>query len=545
VSGLTREDFTVLEHGEAAEITNFEALHLGSEGAEDSRHKNHVTVIFDNSSLQKRNRRRVLRSLEPVVRTWTARDDRIMVAAANPDLEVVTAYTAEEEEILAALAHMVDAPTAGEALKSSKRMLRRSIVGARTRRAQVEGSPSFGSSSSSGGLPGSNQGDGSQSSIFGSTDLGMEQDFGVAQGRHYLNQLSILRRQEYVRIRGALVALEELVRSLSGLPGRKTVVFVGEDLSLRPGLDLYRLFYDKFEARREQLNLVDPELWGQELRLMREFSLLAASAQAAGTTLYVIDASDRDREMSNVDFSAPDAQSFFSTDSASLTTTGSYDLATSRAMIDGSQFLAAATGGTVFAGSRDFERCFGDLDSQLGSYYSIGYRRPGEPDGALHSVQVKVGRSGLTVRHHEKVPNPTPYQKLADLTLSRLKLDLGDNPLRFRVSVGDPQAAEDERVIQPISVTIPASELLLMPEGEVHSGQIAVVVLVQQEDGTTTPPQLMLFPIQLPADRLTPVSLARATMRLLLDPGSRRLAVGVRDERSGIMATGALDMSGV
>jgi hypothetical protein len=43
-------------------------------------------------------------------------------------------------------------------------------------------------------------------------------------------------------------------------------------------------------------------VWGEQDKLDREFSAVAASAQAAGANVYMIDASDRDREVASADY---------------------------------------------------------------------------------------------------------------------------------------------------------------------------------------------------------------------------------------------------
>ena len=76
-------------------------------------------------------------------------------------------------------------------------------------------------------------------------------------------------------------------------------------------------------------------------------------------------------------------------------------------------------GGTALVGTRNVAPYLDRLGTLLEAYYSIGYVRPGEPDGSLHSLKVEVTRPGVTVRAPQKVRNSPRDERLADVALSR------------------------------------------------------------------------------------------------------------------------------
>jgi hypothetical protein len=153
---------------------------------------------------------------------------------------------------------------------------------------------------------------------------------GEQQARTYLSQIEILRRQEQERVGATLIGIDRLIRGMTGLPGRKDVLWVTEDLMVQPGLDLYQVYFTKFNDWSQKLNLVQPQMWGTEVQLQREFQYIADVSQIAGTVLHLVDASDRDREAASADFDASDPLSKSMTDPRGAGATGGYDFASMR-----------------------------------------------------------------------------------------------------------------------------------------------------------------------------------------------------------------------
>ena len=199
---------------------------------------------------------------------------------------------------------------------------------------------------------------------------------------------------------------------------------------------------------------------------------------------------------------------------------------------------------TAFAGSRNFDEYFQTLGEVLGSYYFIGYRRPVPPDGKVHGVSVRLTRSDLRVRTHERVPNPTADQRLADIASSRLLINEGPNPLELAVALGPAEPAEGDRYIQEIRLEIPARNLLLVEDGTDQVGSLAVAVVAGDANGNPLPARLLQLTVRLPAERVTPGTVAMARLRLMVEQASSRIAVAVRDQQSGSEAS-ALVQTGI
>jgi len=65
---------------------------------------------------------------------------------------------------------------------------------------------------------------------------------------------------------------------------------------------------------------------------------------------------------------------------------------------DGPNSLAVDTGGYVIRNENDFGKAFTEIDRDTSSYYVVGFRTSKQLDGKFHEVDVKVKRSGVTVR---------------------------------------------------------------------------------------------------------------------------------------------------
>jgi VWFA-related protein len=555
VKGLTAADFRIEEGGEPMEITNFSAIGTvevgiageapapGSEPAGGAAAPaaqtlpvSQVAVVFDNTGLEKRQRKRVLKALVPWAGVATASGSRLMVATLEPELTILQPFTSDPSLVISAFEEVAQRDSIGDMIKSNKRLLVRNIQSSQTVSTQLEMPGSQEPTLTRGG--GSGGGSGTSTPSGGSALQPMVSGVvGEQQARGFLGQIEALRQQEYARVGQTLVGMDKLVRGLTGLSGRKDVLWVTEDLMVQPGLDVYEVYFTKFSNWSKQMNLDQPQLWATEVSLEREFQYIAGVSQIAETVLHVVDASDRDREVASSDFGSPEVYSQMNTDPRGTGATGGYDFSATRSLSEGSQYLAGATGGSSLGGTRNFDDYFSRFNDLVGSYYSIGYRRPGEPDGGLHDVTVKVNRDDLKILTHERVPNPTADQRLSDIAISRLLIDEGPNPLELSVSLGPTEPAEDDRYIQEVRLRVPARKLLLVEDGDNRVCTLSVAVVAADADGNPLPPRMLLLTVKLPTARITPDTVAMARLRLLIEQQSSQLAVAVRDQRSGTEAS--------
>ena len=344
VPGLGPEDFEIIENGEKMEITNFAILDHGkrvvpetvesetqetaAEGLANEVSPRHVALLFDLPSLQIRNKRRVVEAVESLVRDGLADGDQFLVAVNSGELEIVSEFSSYEASLMAALQGVAELKDSGDAVKRSKRMLKRTIHTTRFVKMTM---------------------------VPFSSDVAIDEGYIQAQAGMLQTEINNRRQLEYQRIDQSIGVTDELVRALAGIDGPKVILWIGEDLAIRPAYDLYQVFYKKAAFYQDILRISHPELWAREMELSRQFQHLAASAQGCGATFHVIDASDRDREMGSADFGSPGLEDLINSEAVGSLWTPGTDLSEIWDLTEGADYMALATGGSVQKNTRDLE----------------------------------------------------------------------------------------------------------------------------------------------------------------------------------------------
>jgi len=508
VSGLKANDFAVFEGGEAREITLFEAIDRteievttldAQSGAgeapvpEMQPRGDSVAVVFDNTRLERRARRRVLEALGDMVEPMREQGAEVMVAVMAPKFEVIQPFGHDPELFASALEQVGDSPTIGDAIKSERRALKRDVYSG-----MAAGSQNF------------------EAMIIG-------------EGIRLELRIDAFRELEMQRGLEGLNRIESMVRSLAGRGGRTSLIWVTEDMSFRPTTDIYRRFFNRFSAF---LTLDQPEIWGLERDLRGDFDRVIAAAQSAGVTVHIVDASDRDSEVMDTDFRTPDVVTATVGNASGRVSTMGYDFSEVNDAIEGSQYLGYGSGGDFFGSSRNFDVFVDNFVETTSTYYVIGYERPTPGDGQTHSVRLEVKRPGLRVRHPAKILDRTPEQRLTDSVVSHLVWGEGHNPLSLLVRVDEKQETEDGDVLWPVNLEIPAIALLPGSDGR---ALVTVVVCVGASDGTLSKPHQ--FRLVLPVPKDDPLAVGTAQVTLSTRPEGDRVAVGIRDELSGATST--------
>lgn len=316
----------------------------------------------------------------------------------------------------------------------------------------------------------------------------------------------------------SLKGLTELVDSLGGLPGRKALLFVSEGLPMTAGEDVFSFVDVRFgESSSSQLR-------AHRYRVRREFRNIVAKANANRLTFYTIDAAG---SYTNTSLSAE----YGNANSSFVEADFVYDSNRQEPLL----MLADGTGGQATIGSSNFAGALDKIAHDLTTYYSLGYQPTHLDDGRYHSIEVRVKRPGLKVRHREGYRAKTAETRLSDGTLAALLYQASSNPLGVRVEVGRAEASDNGRYLVPVEVKIPLSRIVLLPQGTEHQGRLRVSVSVMDGDGDTSPPAQTPFPVSVPASEVESIDGRYYTYsaQLLMRPGSHQVAVGVSDDIAG------------
>jgi len=534
VRGLTAEDFEIFQDGEAVDVTFFseqdnseeKGLGAGSSEVIPGSRPNRLILVFDRVSLEKKARKRTLKSLEKFLGTRLPPDTLVMVALAGGGIEVVQPFTNDPKMVKGALEAVNVVEYSGDTLRSRKRVFNRSM--ANTHTDQVGASKG---------------GNNSSASMF--QGMGLEDGLGSMQADGYLAQVNQFRDFEFSRILGALIDLETIVRGTGGTTGRRDVVWIGEDLFIKPGIDSYGPFFENFQRYSSRIDIDHPEVWAEEKALSLQFEAIAKMCQGMGAIVHVLDASDRSRysqeDLVNRDSTAGVGDQFRFGDNRNMTFR--QDSSQAQNLVEGGRFLAGATGGTSLSGSRDVDEFFDLLGALIGGTYWLGYDPPQGLDGGLHDVAIGIKRKGLMIHAAERVPAATVHNRLADLAAAEMLLPQGENPLGFKVQAGKSEKRDDGKVVQTFRLLLSTTDIIFGENGDQRTAQLAVAVVMREIDGEVKPPSVFQLPVSIPADRYRDGATIASSFRLLVDESLQQVSVALRDQLSGISGCQSLNIA--
>lgn len=506
VAGLEKNDFDLYVDGEPVEITNFYSARrrdrvLGfleeeapaaapepeaerSEALPEEQQL-HLVIYIDHFNLTARSRNQVLEELAGFLEDRAAQRDRISLVAYDRSLEVVQPFTRDRFLIADGLRRMTKAPTYRQVDDAQRRRIMRLI---NTEAAE-----------------------GDLASAYQSI-------------RSYVQVVQ-------ADLRHSAAALQKVVQSLAGLPGRKAVLYVSEGLPQRPGFELYQQLVDAFgiPALRElaaEERLIDPSVEALQSEESSLYGAVVRHANAHQVTLYTLDAGDRSFggvSAEHTDLTASPA--------GHLVLDQLRQANLQEPLID----LADRTGGTAVLNTRNFDGALRALAKDFDSFYSLGFRARGG-DGLRHAIEVKVKRPGFTVRHRTGYVDKPEAERVADRTLSSLVHEVEKNPLGVSLDFGRPKKSGRHRYELPILVRVPVREVTFLPHEGNREGRLRIYVQVQDEEGGISDVHEQLYPLSVSADALAQArerEIGYAAQLEVLE-GTPKVAVGVWDEISGV-----------
>ncbi len=487
ITGLTREDFEVLEDGKPIVIQNFYAVADGKpvvarpasspeardraaqlnlrEIPEDQRL--HVVVYVDNFNIEPFHRNRVFRQLRAFLHTL-GRQDRVMLVSYDRSLNIRQRFTEDQSLVTSALFEL-------EGLTGGR------LQANRERRDLLK-------------------------------KIDQSEDATAVLARTRQHASSIMND-----LRFTLDALRDTITSVAGLPGRKAVVYVSDGLPMSPGRDLFFHIQRKFEDMSAILE-------SQQLNAVREFQVLANHANASGVTFHTIDASGLQGltagDAENSRASSVDGGAAYANDMHQDN------------LQDSIQYIAHRTGGTSIVNVNDIGPLLSRVGADFKTYYSLGYSPARAGDGRYHEVEVKVARKGVTVRHRDGYRDKPVSQRMSERTASSLRHGVQTNPLEIGVSIGAMSRYDAQNVVVPFLVQIPLGKIVLVPRESSYEGRLRVYFTAMDEEGAVADVQQDEILIQIPRQDYDNARTKHYTYeaRLLMRPGRHIFGAGVHDE---------------
>ncbi len=522
IAGLGRDDFELRVDGKAVEISNFyaeagvpaapgsaveispleEAPDTSFRSMEEVRasapRRSHVVILVDHTRLRANNRKRAFAALRGAVDSLGP-DDLVSVVGVEGTLVFYSDFLFDRQ----AVHRILDDVTRVSLRSDINEMERRQIFGELAR-------------GQSGGI---------------------QARASLADDQVLLSRIQAYASEEYARGVRSLQQIEKVVSTLAGVPGRKTLIYLGEGIPTNPGEGMYVEYRNRFSGperglRHQDYNTDYTRTVGR-YDLTRPMQQLATAANRASVTLYSIDA---DGSHGNEIKSA-------------LTEQGATSEAVS--LVDENyreplEAASKATGGRLLSSSGKLADQLMDMVGGLRTFYSLGFTPPEDwKPGSDHDLKVRVKRKGLSARHREEVRLPEPDEREASATVAALMYQTVDNPLAIRATPGFAVPRDDGNAALPVNLEIPIGKIDFIPQNGSQAASLAIYVSTKSQDGNPGRVQKIPFHLAIPDDKMEAARAdsAHYPLPVVLRQGDRQLAIGVRDNVSGLFSAVRLDIS--
>ena len=503
VTGLTRGDFRLLQNGDEVPITNFavmseelirsgwQATHGGpvvaaptpaasAEGPTPEIKPVWVVLYIDNENINPLHRTRIMRRVRDFVIESLDPPVQMMVVSYERSLKVAQPFTSDSKAVTSALRDM-KLYSGGRVERDNRR---RELIEQIT---EIE-----------------NQDHGSRdTSSSGRTGAMMRvQQSIMAFAKEEANDLNF-----------TLSSINQVIGMLSGLEGRKSVIYVSSGLPMTPGIGLMHQYATTFHdnsimSRRSQVDRT------------HAYRSLTTAANGQDVMLYTIDASGLNPLEG---FSAEDRYGMDPT--ASSIGSSDYQAAL--------EYMADATGGLSVINSNDIGPGLERIRDDLFTYYSLGFQIDSSGEDKVHRIEVEVpGHAGLDIRYRRSFIERSLESKVQDRVFSSLMVDVDDNPMDLRIETGAPAPASGDRWTVSVHLSFPLQSVALLPEGEDYVGRVVLFFGARADDGSSSEIQRELHEIRIPTADLEAAQKQRygIDLRLLLEEGRQRIGMALMDE---------------
>ncbi len=486
VTGLRKDDFTVIEDGMEQPITNFFAVEQGrmtvvgdeeipqapapapaapaaSAPAAAPAVKTKIVIFVDNLSLTPANRNRVFRNLEDWVRDAVKGNVEGMIVVWNRSLKVRRKFTNDGRDLSDILA-------------------------------QIEGETGSGVN---------------RNSDFRDIIQRVEDAQSVDQANYIVQGYAESQTSD---LTFTLEALKGAIDQLAGVEGRKILIHVSEGLPQYPGAELWRYVQDKFHDSSGMMNQFQYDKTASYIGLVR-------AANAAGVTMYMFDASGLAID--------PNVSAEAGHQSTRIDT---YTMRSNmQSML---QMMAEETGGEAILNKNVITADLKQIEKDYTSYYSLGYRSLRAGSDRPHKLDVKVKRKGLTARARRSYVEKGIETRTVEAVESGLYFSRDENPLAVGLEVGQAEPNSSGYFQVPIRVRIPFSRIAMLPDGAKVRGRLRFYFLVMDSSEKKSDLSTQSKVVEMDARRFEEVQKKDFIydVSLLMIPGRQRLSFAVRDE---------------
>ena len=295
---------------------------------------------------------------------------------------------------------------------------------------------------------------------------GIESDaqFAVMQSRMQERFQALERDQQGYSTSNALLSI---VSAMKAIPGRKSVVFFSEGLSIPPNVQ--RQFISVIDAA----NRANVSIYPMDAAGLRTISTLRETRDGVDAASAATLSRDPTRDVSD----RPMMQALEANEDLLRADPHS-----------GLGMLAEQTGGFLIANSNDLRGGFERIDTDMRNYYVLTYVPKNSTfDGRFREIDVKVKRSGVRLRarkgYYAVRPTVTGAPVMTYETPALAVLEQSPLPNAFPARAAALRFPEAARLgLAPVLVNVPLSGITLRPTSDSKSSTSDFTVLIQFKD---------------------------------------------------------------
>ncbi len=500
VSGLKISDFRLLQDGLEMPVSNFAELdrevieHLFATSAADlllpppptddevaqgpEVRPMFMVLYVDNENLDPLHRNRVLRRVREFVTENLDPPVQMMVASFERTLKIVQPFTDDPAAINGALTSLHKVSGGRADRDSDRRELLEKIQ---------------------------------EEAAQGTSNDSRENQRAVQQ--QFRGLIMAYAEEEANNVNLAVEGIKESMAMISGLEGRKAMIYISSGLPMSPGIGLMQEYSSAFH---------DPSFMGRRFNTDRThaFQALTSAANAQDVTLYTIDASGLNPLEG---YGAEDRWGNVDPTAASM---GMKDYQESL------QYMAQYTGGLSIVNTNDILGGLELIRDDMYSYYSLGYTISNSGQDRVHKIDVEVvGHPDYDLRFRRRFVEKSRETQVQDRVYSSLMVDVEDNPMDLEISRGRASPASADQWSVPVHLSFPLDAIALVPQGDEYLGQVVLFLGARDLQGRSSEMQRQEHEIRIPADQYQGAREQRfgIDFQLLLREGQHRVGVGLMD----------------
>ncbi|OGF62791.1 MAG: hypothetical protein A2Y62_11985 [Candidatus Fischerbacteria bacterium RBG_13_37_8] len=317
----------------------------------------------------------------------------------------------------------------------------------------------------------------------------------------------------------SLKSLDSLVNYLSGIPGRKILVYMSDGLPTNPAEELFTYVDQAYP----QGNALSRAMDYDETRLFKE---ITTRCNAHNIAIYTINAMGLDTTMTTAD-----QRTQFNLYSKGFGVMRSQ----SRFQNSGLTLMADDTGGLAIVNANNIETGLKKIEKSLQNYYSLGFSSPNKDNNKTRSIKVEIKgiKQDYNVRVRRNYKLLSDEEKIEDTVMSRLFFRTNVNPLKISAQVffDEFRISDDKQIPVSIKIFIPLKNVTLIQKGNEYQGQIEVFSSIKDSKDNVSPCYKMVHDIRIPEQdyKVALESNYPYVVEMKVQPDSYLFSLAVRD----------------